>query len=66
MDKIPNGGFPPLMQYIKKNKKHDKKNTNIERFYTTEKKININQILNNNTKNIFKIDNNDIEEINTL
>ena len=44
MDKIPNGGFPPLMQYIKKNKKHDKKNTtNIERFYTTEKKININQ-----------------------
>lgn len=67
MNKIPNGGFPPLIKNINKTKKTDDKlKLKNERYYTNDKKININQILNNNKKNIITIDNNIIEEINVL
>jgi len=67
MNKIPNGGFPPLIK-IKNNTKNIDTKLKIknERFYTTDKKININQILNTNKKKIITIDNNIIEEINIL
>ncbi len=69
MNKIPNGGFPPLIKIKNKNKTkkiNEKITINNERFYTNEKKININQILNNNIKKIITIDNNNIEELNIL
>lgn len=67
MNKIPNGGFPPLIKNKNKTKKTDDKLTiKNERFYTNDNKININQILNNNKKKIITLDNNIIEEINVL
>jgi len=69
MNKIPNGGFPPIIKNINKNKTKktdDKLTVKNERYYTNDNKININQILNNNKKNIITIDNNIIEEINVL
>jgi hypothetical protein len=67
MNKIPNGGFPPLVKNKNKTKKTNEKITlKTERFYTNDKKININQILNNNIKKIITIDNNIIDEINIL
>jgi len=66
MDKIPNGGFPPLQLKETINKKSNK-----ERFIATDmkKNVNIRQILLNNQKtNIFeeKKDNDTLEEIDTL
>ena len=62
MEKIPNGGFPPIVLKTKNIKK------NIERlFYSNDKnKININQILNINIKKSIIPDNNEIIEINTI
>jgi hypothetical protein len=63
MNKIPNGGFPPL----KLKKTIEKKTNNKNRSFTKPININIRQILiNNRNKNIINNDEQQLEEVNDL
>ena len=63
MNKIPNGGFPPL----KLKKTIEKKTNNKNRSFTKPININIRQILiNNPNKNIINNGEQQLEEVNNL
>jgi hypothetical protein len=63
MNKIPNGGFPPL----KLKKTIEKKTNNKNRSFTKPININIRQILiNNSNKNIINNNEQKLEEVNDL
>jgi hypothetical protein len=67
MEKIPNGGFPPLALYKKEKIRKLKNNEDKEKYSSVEiRNINIKEILNTTSSKPIITDNDNIEEIDEI
>lgn len=67
MDELKLGGFPPLLKKFDLPKESQEKDKLKPQFFSTNiENVNIREILNNNTKNILKLEDDSLEEVNNF